>query len=85
MTTDVKTTYHTERYGTMIAVATKIVNKAIKTNDVLHINHKGQVMTMDPQSLKNKNLYTTTFQAKDGSGEYDLNNYRWNPNDTYDD
>lgn len=94
MTKDVTSLFETDRYGLTVAIPETTVKKAIKTNDVLHIVYKGtnpkyqgQIMTMDPESLTTKKLYTSkeVYENKYGGEDYRLDYFRWNPNDTYDD
>lgn len=92
MRKEVTTVFPTKRYGVVVSVPQKIVKECIHKNDVLHIvyegddpKYQGQVMTMDPDGLKNKVLYSAKYKSKFGNDEYMLDTLKWNPNIDYDD
>lgn len=92
MRKETDTLYHTERFGWIVAIPQSTIDKAINKNDVLHIVYTGedeafqnQVMTMDPESLKNKVLYSSPYKSKFKDEEYMLSRLKWNPNVEYDD
>lgn len=62
------------------------VEKCLKDNDVMHIMFQDDVMSLDPDSLRNKKIITTgPIPAKYGGTGYYLINYLWQPNIRYDD
>lgn len=70
---------------TLVSVRDYEVEKCIKRKDAMHIEYGDEVMTMDPQSLKNKQVSVSDPFPSQFGKEYRLINYKWEPNISYDD
>ena len=56
------------------------VEKCIKQNENLEIQHNGEIMTLTPTELKTKLVATSkSFSSKFGGTSYRLLGYTWNP------
>ena len=67
--------------GGRFALRSHEVEECIKKNEVMHITWKGETMTMDPASLKSKQIgRSKELTSKDGKHKFYLIDYYWEPN-----
>lgn len=72
--------------GSLVSVRDYEVEECIRKQDTMDIVFEDQIMTLSPQSLKNKVVMTSgPFPSKNGSKGYMLFTYKWNPNIENDD
>lgn len=72
--------------NTLVSVRDYEVEECIKKNDAMHIMFEDQTMTLDPHSLKEKQVFTSEpIQSKYGNSGYRLIAYKWDPNIVFDD
>jgi len=63
----------------LFALRNHEVEDCIKKNDVMHCIHGDETMSMDPESLKSKQLGRSPW-ITDESGDFYVIDYRWTPN-----
>lgn len=69
----------------LVSVRDYEVEKCLKRNDVMHIEFEDKVMTLDPHSLKTKQILVSEPFPSNFGRAYRLISYKWDPNVDYDD
>jgi len=65
----------------LVSVKSYDVDHCIKNKEVFHILVGDERMTMDPDSLVDKEIMRSkTFKSKTGGKDYELVTYKWEPN-----
>lgn len=67
------------------ALRNTLVEKCIARNEVLHVHHGDEIMTMDPETLKSNQIGRSRMLHDVVEGDFFLIDYIWNPNITNDD
>lgn len=70
---------------TLVSVRDYEVKKCIDRKDAMHIEYGDEVMTMDPESLKTKQVLVSDIIPSNFGKSYKLISYKWEPNLSYDD
>jgi hypothetical protein len=66
---------------TLVSVRDYEVEACIKDNDVMHIHFGDGIMSLDPDSLKSKEIMRSKVQTSTTGGKnYCLVSYKWEPN-----
>jgi len=73
------------RHGVLVGIREKYVKECIEKNDALHILYGDDVMTLDPESLRDKVIMTSNPVNSKYGKEERLVNYKWDPNISTDD